>query len=91
METNLLTNIRQTAKELHMGERTFSSLLIEVGFCYRSPRGIILPYSGMTDKGYAQIKEYTNGKWSGVYTLFTPAGRDFIRKKFGDKLALASI
>ncbi len=91
VETNLLTNIRQTAKELHIGERTFTSLLIELGLCYRSPRGIILPYSGMTDKGYAQIKEYSNGTWSGVYTLFTPAGRAFIRKKFKDKLALTNI
>ena len=88
VETNLLTNIRQTAKEMHLGEKAFTSMLIELGLCYRSPRGIIMPYAGMTEKGYAQIKEYTNGEWSGVCTLFTPAGRAFIRKKLEKKLLM---
>lgn len=91
VDTNLLTNIRQTAKELHMPEKAFTALLIELGLCYRSPRGVIMPYSKMTDKGYAQLKEYASGTWAGVYTLFTPAGRDFLRVKFQEKLALVNL
>ena len=84
VEKNLLTNIRQTAKELNLSERVFVKRLFDLGLCYRSPRGVVMPYSKMTDLGYAEIKEYCRGDWVGVYTLFTPEGRRFLHKKLHD-------
>lgn len=84
---NVLTNIRQTAKELRIPERLFTYLLEDMGFAYRSNRKILLPYAFMVTSGFAELKEYTTGKHGGVYMLFTPVGRLYLKRKIDKRLA----
>lgn len=88
VETNVLTNIRQTAKELHIPEKLFTYLLVEMGFAYRTPKRLLMPYAFMVTSGFAELKEYTNGKHGGVYMLFTPVGRLYLSKKICQRLAI---
>jgi prophage antirepressor-like protein len=87
VDCNVLTNIRQTAKELHIPERLFTYLLEDMGFAYRSSRKILLPYAFMVTSGFAELKEYTTGKHGGVYMLFTPVGRLYLKRKIDKRLA----
>ena len=87
VDCNALTNIRQTAKELRIPERLFTYLLEDMGFAYRSNRKILLPYAFMVTSGFAELKEYTNGKHGGVYMLFTPVGRLYLKRKIDKRLA----
>lgn len=87
VDTNVLTNIRQTAKEFHIPEKLFTYLLVEMGFAYRTPKKLLMPYAFMVTDGFAELKEYTNGKHGGVYLLFTPVGRLYLSQKISKRLA----
>ncbi len=88
VDTGLLTNIRQTAKELNLPEKLFTYLLVEMDFAYRTPKKFLLPYAFMVNLGYVELKEYTNGKHGGVYMLFTPKGRLYLMKRIQQQLAI---
>lgn len=45
VDNNLLTNIRDTAKELGIKERTFTEWLIQKNLCYRDKKRKIKPYA----------------------------------------------
>lgn len=80
VDRNLLTNFRETAKELWIGQMEFINLLIDNKYIYRDKRGKLMPY---TDKnnGLFEIKESFNKstQWSGTQTLITPRGRETFR------------
>ena len=80
VDRNLLTNFRETAKQLHVGEREFISFLINRKYLYRDKRGKLLPYADKND-GLFEVKECFNEKtqWSGTQTLVTPKGRETFR------------
>lgn len=88
VDTAVLTNIRQTAKELNLPEKLFTYLLVEMKFAYRTPKNLLIPYAFMVNSGYAELKEYTNGKHGGVYMLFTPKGRLYLMKRIQERLAI---
>lgn len=88
VEVGALTNIRQTAKELHIPEKLFTFLLVEMGVAYRTPKGWLMPYAFMVNSGFAELKEYVNGKHGGVYMLFTPIGRLYLSRKIAQRLAI---
>ncbi|WP_312640304.1 BRO family protein [Hydrogenoanaerobacterium sp.] len=88
VDTDTLTNIRQTAKELHIPEKLFTYLLVEMGFAYRAKKHLLMPYAFMVTSGFAELKEYTNGKHGGVYMLFTPVGRLYLARKITRRLAV---
>lgn len=88
VETNVLTNIRQTAKELRIPEKLFTYLLVEMGFAYHTPKRLLMPYAFMVTSGFAELKEYTNGKHGGVYLLFTPMGRLYLMRKMHEQRTL---
>lgn len=81
VDRNLLTNFRETAKQLHIKEREFVQFLLEKKFCYRDKRGKIMPYAQHVEDGLFEIKECFNEKtqWSGTQTLVTPKGRETFR------------
>lgn len=81
VDRNLLTNFRETAKQLGVKERDFIKFLIDKKYVYRDKRGKLLPYAGHMDKGLFEIKECFNDKtaWSGSQTLITPKGRETFR------------
>lgn len=88
VETNALTNIRQTAKEIHIPVKLFTYLLVEMGFAYRTKNRLLMPYAFMVTSGFAELKEYTNGKHGGVYMLITPVGRLYLHQKISKRLAI---
>ncbi|MEG0703477.1 MAG: phage antirepressor KilAC domain-containing protein [Christensenella sp.] len=81
VDRNLLTNIRETAKELKIPERQFVSFLIDNGFLYRSPKGSLMPYKKYAEGGLFELKECANERtgWFGVQLLVTPKGRETFR------------
>lgn len=80
VDRNLLTNFRETAKQLGVGEKKFVKFLIEHKYIYRDKKGKIMPYADK-NKGLFELKETFNEKtnWSGTQTLITPKGRETFR------------
>lgn len=91
VDTNTLTNIRQTAKELHIPEKLFTYLLVEMGYAYRMKSRLLMPYAFMVNCGYAELKEYTRNGHGGVYMLFTPVGRLYLQRKITQRLAVKNM
>lgn len=76
----VLTNFRDTAKELGLGQNAFINKLIELRYIYRDSKKHLKPYSKFVKDGLFEIKEFTNSHTSGVQTLITPKGREvFLR------------
>ena len=80
VDRNLLTNFRETAKQLEVGEKKFINFLIEHKYIYRDKRSKLMPYADK-NKGLFELKETYNEKtnWSGTQTLITPKGRETFR------------
>lgn len=75
-------SFRETAKELHIGEREMIRNLIAAGYLYRDKKQQLRPYAE-TNKGYFTLKEYVNGEKTGAQTLVTVEGRKKIAAMFG--------
>lgn len=80
VDRNLLTNFRETAKQLGIKEKTFIQFLIDHKYLYRDKRGKLMPYADKNN-GLFEVKECFNDKtqWSGTQTLITPKGRETFR------------
>lgn len=80
VDRNLLTNFRETAKQLEIPPKKFVSFLLDKKFIYRDKRGKLLPYEDKNN-GLFEVKECFNEKtqWSGTQTLVTPKGRETFR------------
>ena len=80
VDRNLLTNFRETAKQLGIGQKAFVNFLLEKKYIYRDKKGKLMPYAGKGD-GLFEVKECYNEKtaWSGVQVLITPKGREVFR------------
>lgn len=80
VDRNLLTSIRETAKQLNFGEKAFVRFLLEKKYLYRNKKGKLMPYADKNN-GLFEVKECLNEKtqWSGVQTLVTPKGRETFR------------
>lgn len=81
VDRNLLTNFRETAKQLEVGPKAFVSFLLERKYVYRDKRGKLLPYQPHVDAGLFEVKECVNEKtqWAGTQTFVTPKGRETFR------------
>lgn len=77
-DKNVLTNIRETAKQLKVKERAFVSFLLSKKYVYRDKRGKLMPYAQHADNGLFELKECFNDKsgWGGTQMLITPKGRE---------------
>ncbi len=84
VDRNLLTNFRDTAKQLHTKQNDFASFLLEKKYIYRDKSGKLLPYQRYVDEGLFELKECVNDKsgWKGTQTLITPKGRETFRLLF---------
>lgn len=80
VDRNLLTNFRETTKQLGIGQKAFVNFLLEKKYVYRDKKGKLMPYAGKGD-GLFEVKECYNEKtaWSGVQVLITPKGREVFR------------
>ena len=84
VDRNLLTNFRETAKQLNVPPKKFVSFLLEKKYIYRDQRGKLMPYAEKNN-GLFEVKECFNEKtqWSGTQTLVTPKGRETFRLLVG--------
>lgn len=80
VDRNLLTNFRETAKQLKVKEKKFINFLMDKKYVYRDKKGKLLPYANK-NQGLFEVKESVNEKtnWSGIQTLITPKGRETFR------------
>lgn len=85
VDRNLLTNLRDTAKEFGMKQNQFIKWLEKKGFIYRDARNVIKPFSTYItgEKKYFELKEWKTGYTSGTQTLVTPRGREAFRLLLG--------
>lgn len=81
VDRNLLTNFRETAKQLEVPPKKFVAFLLDRKYVYRDKRGQLMPYAQHVENGLFQVKESVNEKtqWSGTQTLITPKGRETFR------------
>ena len=83
VDRNLLTNFRDFAKQLNVGQKYLIEWLISNRYIYRNEKGKIKPYSKYSegDSRLFEVKEYkaTNNSHSGTQTLITPRGRETFR------------
>ena len=88
VDRNLLTNFRDTAKELHVAPKAFINFLLEKGYIYRDNKSRLRPYQAHAEKGLFEVKEFAsefNNK-TGIQTLVTPKGRETFRLLVGNGL-----
>lgn len=86
VDRKLLTNFRDTAKELHLGQKRFIAFLTDNGYAYRDAKGRILPHQKHVDAGLFEMKECRSerSRWAGMQTLITPRGRETFRLLLND-------
>ena len=79
VNNNLLTNFRNTAKELHIPQKVFIQFLIDQNLIYRDKKSRLLPYA-KNNKGYFEVKEWCKegSEAVGIQTFVTPKGRNYL-------------
>lgn len=88
VDRNLLTNFRDTAKQLGVKEREFINFLLDKKYIYRDKRGKLKPYADKNE-GLFEIKEFVNEKtgFASTQTLITPKGRETFRLLYPNAIA----
>lgn len=81
VDRNLLTNFRETSKELGVKESFFIEWLVGNKYIYRDGKNKLRPYATAMEKGLFEIKEYSSrySNHAGTQTLITPKGRETFR------------
>ena len=79
VDRSLLTNFRDTAKELHIRQKDFINWLLENNFIYRDSNNKIKPTAQAIEEGLFELKEFTEEHFSSTQTLVTPKGRETFR------------
>lgn len=88
VDKNLLTNFRDTAKQLNIPQKAFIDFLLENDFLYRDKHQKLLPYS-RKNNGYFEVKEWVSldGHLVGIQTMVTPKGRNYLLVLLGGGLS----
>ncbi|HEM3705462.1 TPA: phage antirepressor KilAC domain-containing protein [Streptococcus suis] len=83
VDRNLLTGIRETAKELKIKQKEFVQFLLDKKYLYRDKKGKLQPFAGKYEDLF-ELKESRNEKtgWVGTQLLVTPKGRETFRLLF---------
>mgnify|MGYP000630506001 FL=1 len=81
VDRRLLTNFRDTAKELHIGQKEFIQFLLDHKYVYRDRKSKPKPYMPYVKDGLFELKEFTNTKtgFTDTQTLVTPKGKETFR------------
>lgn len=72
---NLLTNLRDTAKQIHIPQNKFISLLIDNKYLYRDAKEKLKPYSQYVPM-YFELKDFEKNGHAGTQLLVTPKGKE---------------
>jgi phage antirepressor YoqD-like protein len=78
VERNLLTNFRDTAKELQVKERPFIQWLLDNKYVYRDQKDKLKPYAQYVPDLF-EIKDFERNGKAGTQTLITPKGKETFR------------
>lgn len=78
VNSNLLTNFRDTAKELGYSQTEFTGWLIAKGYVYKDSKGILKPYEAYRKQGLFQMKDFKNpyNHFTGTRTFVTVKGKN---------------
>lgn len=81
VDRNLLTGIRDTAKELGIRQNDFVRFLLDKGYLFRTKKGKLRPYATYVDGGLFEMKEFVNDKtgYTDAQTMITPKGKETFR------------
>ena len=81
VDRNLLTGIRDTAKELGIRQNDFVRFLLDKGYLFRTKKGKLRPYATYVDSGLFEMKEFVNDKtgYTDTQTMITPNGKETFR------------
>ena len=84
VDRRLLTNFRDTAKELHIGQKEFIQFLLDHKYVYRDRKSKLKPYMPYVEDGLFELKEFTNTKtgFTDTQTFITPKGKETFRLFF---------
>ena len=79
VNNNLLTNFRNTAKELHIPQKVFIQFLIDQNLICWDKKNRLLPYA-KNNKGYFEVKEWCKegSEAVGIQTFVTQKGRHYL-------------
>lgn len=78
VDRRLLTNFRDTAKELKVKPKAFVDWLLAKKYIYRDQKGKLKPYSQYVPSLF-ELKEWERNGRADVQTLVTPKGRETFR------------
>lgn len=78
VDRNLLTNFRDTAKQLGLKQNQFIAQLLNDKYIYRDKKGKIKPYAQYADTLF-KLKDWGDEHKSGLQTLITPQGKETFR------------
>lgn len=81
VDRNLLTGIRDTAKELGIRQNDFVRFLLDKRYLFRTRKGKLRPYATYVDSGLFEMKEFVNDKtgYTDTQTMITPKGKETFR------------
>lgn len=82
VDRNLLTNIRDTAKQIHIPQNKFVSLLLEHKFVYRDAKRKLKPYAEYTPL-YFELKDFERNGHADTQLLINPKGKETFRLMWG--------
>ena len=82
VDRNLLTNLRDTAKEIHLSQNQFIALLLEHKFVYRDNKRKLKPYAEHTPSLF-ELKDFERCGHAGTQILVTPKGKETFRLMWG--------
>lgn len=82
VDRKLLTGFRETAKELHVGQKEFMDFLLDNGYIYRqAPKNKPMPYQKYVDEGLFELKDCKSysSEWAGTRVYITVKGKETFR------------
>lgn len=81
VDSKLLTNFRDTAKELGYSQKELVGWLLTKGYIYKDSKGIIKPYEQYRKQGLFAMKDFQNPNsgFTGTRTLVTVKGKNTFR------------
>ena len=82
VDRNLLTNIRDTAKQIHIPQNKFVSLLLEHKFVYRDAKRKLKPYAEYIPL-YFEMKDFERNGHADTQLLINPKGKEAFRLMWG--------
>lgn len=85
VDRNLLTNFRDTAKQIGLKQNDFIKRLIRDKYIYRDKKNIIKPYSRFVGELF-EIKDWGGDSKAGSQTLITPKGKETFKLLYSNML-----